>query len=286
MAISENRTSAEIQREIDEERNRLGDRIDAIQERMSPGQMIDEALLYARKSGGAEYMRNLGQAMKTNPLPVAMIGVGMAWLMSTGGGKPTEADATPETDNYPLYRVEGGLRRVGPPEGDGESRFSHFVDDAGRRFKAATNAAGDRAGHFVDEAGETYRGFVDASGRGLDRILDETGSALDAASGWTSHSWRQVTEAGEHVRERAFEMAGAAAQGAASAGSAVRRQSGELNDVIVRLFRDQPLVGGALAFAAGAAIGAALPSTDAEMKLWAKLPTRPRGRPQKRHPRC
>jgi hypothetical protein len=37
-----------------------------------------------------------------------------------------------------------------------------------------------------------------------------------------------------------------------------------LNDSIIKHFRDQPLVGGALAFAVGAAIGAALPHTRQE----------------------
>jgi hypothetical protein len=37
------KTSADLQREIDQDRERIGQRIDAIQERMSPGQLVDEA---------------------------------------------------------------------------------------------------------------------------------------------------------------------------------------------------------------------------------------------------
>ena len=44
----------------------------------------------------------------------------------------------------------------------------------------------------------------------------------------------------------------------------VRHQAAHLNETIARQFQDQPLIGGALAFALGAVIGAALPNTRRE----------------------
>jgi hypothetical protein len=265
MASSQSKTSAEIQQEINQERERIGDRIDAIQDRMSPGQIIDEALSYAKRSGSTEYVRNLGRAMKTNPVPVALMGVSMAWLMARQGDadRPSEP-AMPHVDDYPLYPTVGPVRRIGPPEGEGEGRFSHFTDDTGKRLKALTDEAGHRAGHFVDEAGRTYRGFKDASGRQIDRVLDETGAAIDAASGWSSATWSKIKHAGSEIGDRASAAAHSVGDAAASAGSQVRDHTAELNDAILRHFRDQPLVGGALAFAVGAAIGAALPETETE----------------------
>jgi hypothetical protein len=54
---------------------------------------------------------------------------------------------------------------------------------------------------------------------------------------------------------------------AGKAGAAVGQQFGNLNETIITQFRDQPLVGGALAFALGAALGSALPHTDQEDAL-------------------
>ena len=53
----------------------------------------------------------------------------------------------------------------------------------------------------------------------------------------------------------------------ASGAGSLRDQTGKLNQAILTQFRDQPLVGGALTFAVGAAIGAALPHTETEDKL-------------------
>ena len=266
MNNSAHKSSAELQREIDEERNRIGSRIDAIQDRLSPGQLIDELLNYGKKSGGAEYLHNLGTAMKTNPVPVALMGASMVWLMAQQNtGSRHESDTDPyDTEVYPLYPARGTVRRLGPPQGDGDARYSHFSDDSGKRLRALTDAAGHRAGHFVDEAGQTYRGFMDAGGRQVDQILDESGKALDTASGWASSTWRKVKSASSQMGAGASSAASSAGEGMASAGADMRQRSMEINDALMRQFRDQPLVGGALAFAVGAAIGAALPSTETE----------------------
>lgn len=268
MENSTERTSADIQREIDADRERIGNRIDAIQERMSPGQLIDEVLAYAKRSGGGEYVSDLGQAVKTNPIPVALMGVGLAWLMAKQGA-PAEPAPLPATNtrDYPLYPVDGPVRRLGPPEMVGGSRYSHFGDNSGKRLKALTDETGNRAGHFVDEAGKTYRGFADASGKQIEHIADETGAALDKASGWASDTWSQIKETATSVVNKVSDTAASLSRSSSSAGSSAQEQVGRLNAAIHKQFRDQPLVGGALAFAVGAAIGAALPRTEQEDAL-------------------
>ncbi len=43
---------------------------------------MDELLEYAKTSGGSEYLSNLGVALKSNPIPVALMGVSLAWLIA------------------------------------------------------------------------------------------------------------------------------------------------------------------------------------------------------------
>ncbi|EUB98334.1 Protein of unknown function DUF3618 [Rhizobium sp. CF080] len=243
--------SVEIEREIEQDRQRIEDRIDAIQQRMSPGQLVDEVMAYAKSSGGGEYVGNLGNAMKKNPIPVALIGVSLAWLMA--GPKNNVAGGNEGERDYPLAPIHGDIRRIGPVEQDGGGRYSHFADGTGKRFKALTDETGRRAGHFMDERGRTFRGFADASGRQIHDIRDEAGKLFDDASGWASKTWQAVTDSAGKMRDA---MSGAG-RGSLDAGA-------QFNDAILKHFRDQPLVGGALAFAVGAAIGAALPHTRQE----------------------
>lgn len=264
MDTSSEKTSADLQREIDQDRERIGQRIDAIQERMSPGQLVDEVIAYAKGSGGGEYVSNLGQALKDNPVPVALMGVSLAWLMAKGVSPSREGSAA---SSYPLYQTRGPVRRLGPPQIEFGSRYSHFSDDSGKRLRALTDEAGRRAGHFVDETGATYRGFADASGKQIDQIIDETGAAFDAASGWLSEKWEQTKDTVSGMGAAVRGAAHSVSDQTSSTASSLRGQTNKLNEALLSQFRDQPLVGGALAFALGAAIGAALPHTDVEDEL-------------------
>jgi hypothetical protein len=256
--------SALIEREIEQDRRRIEEKIGAIQERLSPGQLIDEAIAYAKGHGGAEYVSNLKSSAVTNPLPVALIGIGLAWLMA----KPSHtanvnASARAETQ-YPLATVTGDVRRSQSAVLEGDQRYSHFHDSTGKSFRALADETGRRAGHFIDDAGNTFRGFADASGQQIDRIVDEAGNALDAASGWVESAWSAVTDVVAGVGSGISDGRSSLQRSAASSMDTMHQQSARFNDMVQTAFKDQPLVGGALAFAFGAAIGAALPKTEQE----------------------
>jgi hypothetical protein len=258
--------SAQIEREIEQDRRRIEQKIGAIQERLSPGQLIDEAIAYAKGHGGAEFASNLKASAVANPVPVALIGIGLAWLMA----KPSPAVSHTSRANaveYPLAPITGEVRRSRSAVLDGDKRYSHFQDSTGKSFRALADETGRRAGHFIDDAGNTYRGFADASGQQIDRIADEAGNALDAASGWAERAWSAVTDAVSSATS-SVTSGNDTLRGAASASmDAMQQQSARMNDMIQTAFKDQPLVGGALAFAFGAAIGAALPRTEHEDAL-------------------
>lgn len=259
-------SAAELQQEIEADRQRIEEKLHEIQARMSPGQLMDEVINYARTSGGAEYMANLGVALKANPLPVALMGISLAWLLANPGSRAPRyaADQDDQADMYPLAPITGSVKRIAPVEETFGERYSHFEDESGSRFRALTDAAGRRAGHFVDRSGKVYRGFADAAGKQIEEIRDETGALFDEASGWASKTWRQMTESASRMSESIAETGKSLAGSVQAAGRTLEEEGSRLNAAILRHFRDQPLVGGALAFAVGAAIGAALPHTETE----------------------
>lgn len=266
MSMTDTKRAEELEHEIAQDRLRIEERIDAIQAKMSPGQLVDEAMAYAKSSGGGEYVANLGNAMKTNPIPVALMGIGMAWLMANPGSNKSNDDLGYDDDEieYPLAPVTGSVRRVGPIKADGDYRYSHFSDDRGSRFKALTDETGRRAGHFMDETGKTYRGFADATGQQMHDIRDEAGRMFDDASGWVSKTWRRMGSSASRATSSVMGGARSAGNSAMAMGGSARDQASHLNESIAKHFQDQPLIGGALAFALGAAIGAALPHTRRE----------------------
>lgn len=257
--------SAQIEREIELDRRRIEAKIGAIQDRLSPGQLIDEAIAYAKGHGGGEFASNLKSSAVANPLPVALIGIGLAWLMARPSSASTVSHPSrTDTVEYPLAPITGEVRRSRSAVLDGDRRYSHFQDSTGKSFRALADETGRRAGHFIDDAGNTFRGFADASGQQIDRIADEAGNALDATSGWAERAWSTVTDAVSSATS-SVTSGTSSLRGTASASlDTVQQQSARMNDMIQTAFKDQPLVGGALAFAFGAAIGAALPKTEQE----------------------
>ena len=71
----------EIERDLSGTRARLGATIDVLQRKLSPGEMADRAIAYAKETGGGAFGRNLAGTVRGHPVPVALIGVGLAWPM-------------------------------------------------------------------------------------------------------------------------------------------------------------------------------------------------------------
>jgi ElaB/YqjD/DUF883 family membrane-anchored ribosome-binding protein len=279
---TEQKTSAQLEREVEQQRARVENRISDIQEKLSPGQMVDELFNYAKNNGGGDFVANLGKNVSGNPLPVALIGISLLWLIAKPASTaqvpapPSRVwDDRPEPTRIsrePSYRygyatVTGGVRRL-RIEDTTEGRHSEFVDEFGKRFRALTDAAGNRAGHFIDDAGQTFAGFKDIAGNKVEDIRDETGSVLDAASGWASDTWQKASDAVGKIGDTLSDRRDQLQQRASDAGSAVQHQADQMSRTLMHVLHDQPLVGGALAFAVGAAVASAFPHTRQEDQVF------------------
>ena len=82
----------EIQAEIARTRQEMDGTLNALENRLTPGQLYDQGMQYLRNNGGTEFVSNLGQQAKHNPLPVALVGIGLAWLMATNRSSGTEPE--------------------------------------------------------------------------------------------------------------------------------------------------------------------------------------------------
>ncbi len=70
----------DIKAGIDQERARVDATLEEIERRLTPGQLVDEVLRHAR-GPGTDFVANLGRTLAANPIPTALVGVGLAWLL-------------------------------------------------------------------------------------------------------------------------------------------------------------------------------------------------------------
>lgn len=286
MTHHHHKSSAELEREIEARRMRIEERVDRITERLSPGQMLDEALRYTREGPVADFTRNLGRSVVDNPLPIAMLGASMAWLavqsnmprrddhadrqaLSSAYGEDYEEwDEMDDYDDYPVASIKGPwLQKVGVT-GDGDGRYAEFIDDGGRKYRALTDEGGNRAGHFIDETGRMFRGFIDEAGHRVSDFRDEAGNRIARASGWASHSWKKAERGAKQMRRSVMKGAGRLGDRARDAGQGIRETGGQALGAADDFIHDRPLVSGAIAFALGALIAGALPRTRQEDRLF------------------
>lgn len=249
MSSTHNDNPDRIETEVEEARARLTRTLDEIRERMSPGQILDQALDYARHSGGGEFTRNLGRSVRDNPLPLLMMGAGMAWLMAS--------DRRQAAGYVPAARY-------------GSDHYGEPADTSPGYRERAGNAASS-AGHAASSA---YRGAADTAGgvassvRGaVSGAASAVGSAVHAVTGAASDAASTVGGAASSMGQHANSMAGSASSYGRSTGESIYGYGADMRRGWSRLLEEQPLIAGAIGLAIGAAIGAALPATRAEDRL-------------------
>lgn len=252
-----NRTAADIEADVEETRLRVADTIVALRESMSPGQIMDQVVEYTRSSGGAEFTRNLGAQVRDNPLPVALIGAGIGWLLLSSGGKA--ASAAPQRLLPPPSGTQDGPGMVERATQAGASMRDSAIGTASNVGSALGDAASS-AGSAAGQAAGAVSGAVSAAGHA---VADMVGSIASATS-----------SARDSARAYGHDASHAAREGFSSAAGGANRlgeQTGQLGHQLRQSWQqastDQPLLIGALGLALGAVVGALLPRTQTEDRL-------------------
>jgi len=242
------KSSEQLEREAEDRRARISETLDELRARMTPGQVVDELIDYARSSGGGRFARNLAQQIVERPLPVVLVGTGLAWLMLSNGRALRTSAAGAELEDT-ASRVASGAREA--------------ADRVASGAREAADSASATASSLFGRAKSVVSGTKSA-------VSDAAGTARDAAS----RSGEAAGSLIERVRSRAsstYEDASQATRRAAAAvgdsTASLGRSVGSGSQQFMDFCREQPLVLAGLGVAVGAAIGAALPVSEAEDRL-------------------
>jgi ElaB/YqjD/DUF883 family membrane-anchored ribosome-binding protein len=152
----------ELEREIDDTRARIEYTLDLLERKLSPSDMIEEAMRIARRNGGA-FASNLATEIRNKPFPTLLAGLGLVWLMSSSG--------------QPSYRGDG----MGSGAGDLARDARERAHELGARAREGAHDIGARAhemGERVQEMGRRAGGAASEAGHG---IQDAAHQVSDAA---------------------------------------------------------------------------------------------------------
>jgi ElaB/YqjD/DUF883 family membrane-anchored ribosome-binding protein len=124
-----------LEREIDQTRTRMNQTLGALERRLTPGQIVDEAMGLFREHG-RDFGANLGSSIKENPLPAMLAALGIGWLMFAPkrpslpmGAYGHYADYDPDDEG-----IAGGV----------DESIKSKVADAGEKVRSGAIATRDR----------------------------------------------------------------------------------------------------------------------------------------------
>lgn len=225
---------AEAERDAAHTRVELAATLEALDLKLSnltANHLVEKGFNMIRDSlNGSDGINRGLDAVRANPIPIALIGIGAAWLVASNTGV---------VDKIAQSERVGAARQ----------RVADMASDIGNR-------AGSLASDVV--------GKVGIGGSGTERPLGETGNPLvdesgrGAASGWVHQASDMAQGAMRSVRDSSIVN-----RVGDFAGDGTARIADQLGDA----FERNPLIVGAVGLLAGALIAALLPSTRMEDEL-------------------
>lgn len=239
MTTDNTRSADAIERDIERTQNSISDTVEQLQDRFTPKALMDSVL------GDGDGGDQLVTAAKSNPLAVALIGAGALMLASGRSGSSVKAGVSSLTD-----RLSGNSRRIPAEPSDPHHRSylahmnavdhqdgEHADDYRRRRDRARANYFMIEQGHDEDES--SFRSRLDQAG---DSLRDRTAAFGD-----------YLSDSGQRLSDGASSAADAIGAGARSTASKARSSYGQ-----------NPMIGGLIAAAIGAVLGAVIPETEFE----------------------
>ena len=227
--------------EIERTRADMSETVDAIQERLSPQNLKEQAKDRVKEAtvGRARDARSgIVDTVRANPLPAALTGLGLGWLLMSAR---QQSQAQPRLYRDDVYReptneyapvaskylAEDGTDGSSAGEAMGRARdkvgetATHAQDKAGDIAHRAQDKAGDLGSRTRDGAsrlGSQARQQAQRAGSGFQRMLDENpltvgalavgaGAAIGLAIPETSKEHEVMGEARDSVVEKAQEKA-------------------------------------------------------------------------------
>lgn len=140
MSTRDEKRPAEVEQDIEQTRVSMDKTLDALQAKLSPGQLVDQVLAYTKQSGSGHYFSNLARTVQQNPLPVALVGLGLGWLMLSNSNASKRPSA-PEADDVEAYYPEGYhedvYTGVDPDEAEGIMTSDRDADTLEREVQLA-----------------------------------------------------------------------------------------------------------------------------------------------------
>jgi len=139
------KTSTELEREVEDARGRVDRTVEALKDKMQPKELFDEATKMMGQTSN-KVLTTAVEQLRENPIPIALIGLGVAWLAISQTRRASASLAYPE-GYYPTYEgydEDEGLRaKVKAKAEAAKAKLAETAEEAKQRLASAQSHAGE-----------------------------------------------------------------------------------------------------------------------------------------------
>lgn len=197
-----------LEQEIDQQRADINHIVDALENKLSPGQLFDR-MVHFGKGNGREFAQNIGNAVKANPVPALLTSIGLLWLYAS------RDEPAPVRSNFAGSGADDGsgvmdrAREMGSEVSDTVSgtwnQARSRVADTTSRVADTAQGARDSLMHQKDRAVQGYNNLLRDNPLALGAIGIAVGALLGAALPTTEPENRLMGEASDDLADKAKE---------------------------------------------------------------------------------
>jgi hypothetical protein len=212
--VEEASDTAQIEQNLADTRERMDQRLGALQEKLTPRQLVNDGLAYFQGNDGADFTRELVARVRANPVPAFLIGGGVAWLLASRASSTVKPIA--DTDLH--SRLQDAERSVTRTSDDSDASFSDKVADARGQVFGLTRSATDTASSYgqrisnamtnaAHSGGTSPREKARSAGRalinplGLGAIAAATGAVLGSLLPSSDYETERLSASATKLRE-------------------------------------------------------------------------------------
>jgi ElaB/YqjD/DUF883 family membrane-anchored ribosome-binding protein len=286
-----------IRAQIEQTRAQMSRTVDVIQERLSPERLTQQAKDKIKEAtiGKVEEMadraaykanrwrHSIVDTMKQNPIPTALVGIGLGWLLmermrSSNGEDYRYHRSVYDYDTQHLYTPEAygeGYYEEGYYEGSQRSTLrnvQHKMSDAAHTVQDKTSqavqgikeTASNIADSVSDTAGNVAQTVSNKASNVAQTVSDKASNMAQAVSGTASNVASTVSDTAGNVAHTVSDTARGARDLTYQAQTNLRHQARRAKTDFDYVLHENPMAVGAVAVAAGITVGLLLPNTQTE----------------------
>ena len=268
-----------LEADVEQSRHRLNDTLSELGSKLSPGQMLDEGLGLLRGQAG-QFAGRLGRQVRDNPLPVLLVGAGVAWLVVSSRQNAAHRQERDSEDLYHQRRyrsIEEARWATPRMPSETDEAYEERVHSAYTQALGLKQLAGEAAHEFKERVKRTVEGIQYAAtrtGSRISRTFKGTGRRIGGAYSSTrdklgtayTGSREKLGAFATSSKERLGTLASDAKHFTEEQATHLRETAEQARYRAERFYDDTPLAAGAIALAVGALVGSLTPLSSPERR--------------------